>query len=209
MKVCSKCQRQLPETQFVKSGRYLDGLYPSCKECRKKVWQRLIDSTPLCCRCKVRPHCKTHQYCYECQREVRGDPPIPRFRRDVTNKTMCSKCKKLPRLPYSNYCRECLNISVRAFRKRHSNRPLPTDKRRKATARHYINGLLKHKKIKRKPCEVCGKPSQHFHHLDYHDRTTNVMHVCHPCHVQLEREKRRRLTERAAKVKEILTSVLN
>jgi hypothetical protein len=68
------------------------------------------------------------------------------------------------------------------------------EKRRKASARHYVNTLYKRGKVRRQPCQFCGGPSVHFHHLDYKDRTLNVQHVCLPCHVRLEREKRKQLT---------------
>lgn len=35
-KVCSKCNQKLPVSSFNKSSRNKDGIYSSCKECRKK-----------------------------------------------------------------------------------------------------------------------------------------------------------------------------
>jgi hypothetical protein len=39
MKVCSKCNRELHESEFYKSNRYLDGLRPSCKHCQKLYYE--------------------------------------------------------------------------------------------------------------------------------------------------------------------------
>jgi len=42
-KVCCKCKKELPKTEFYKDNRNLDGLYYSCKKCeneKRKEWQR-------------------------------------------------------------------------------------------------------------------------------------------------------------------------
>ena len=189
MKHCSKCQQYLDNSNFVKSDRYLDGLYPSCKECRKKTKLKTLADHPLCCRCKLKPHISYEPYCLECWRTIRGRlKPIRVV--DRTNKEWCSRCKQLPRLPYHNYCAACKNASHMEWSERQKVKPVPDEKRRKRSARHYINTLYKRGKIKRQPCEKCGAPSLNFHHLDYEDRTTNVQHLCFKCHVQAEREKR-------------------
>lgn len=194
LKTCSKCKRELLLERFVKSDRYSDGLYPLCKDCRKAIRLAGLKKYPMCSKCGKYPHTSNHRHCFACQREGRWQRPLVKFRRDHFNKTLCSDCKSAPRLEYHNYCSGCMNKAVRAWRKR-QNPPRPfSEERRKASARHYINTLFKRGKIKRKPCEVCGKPSDHFHHLDYKDRTTNVQHLCHQHHVEAERAKRKALT---------------
>ena len=184
----------MPETQFVKSERYSDGLYPSCKSCRRSARITTLSQHPLCYRCGIVPHQASNGYCYECDRLMKGREKPAKYRRDSKNKTMCCRCKVNPRQEYHGYCRPCANISVRiSLARRRHIRP-PDEHRRKASARHYINTLLRRGKIKRKPCKYCGAPSKHFHHLDYNDRTTNIEHVCHKCHVSLERDKRKALT---------------
>jgi hypothetical protein len=195
MKQCTKCKLWLTEDRYVKSDRYVCGLYPSCKDCRKKTTLKTLADHPLCCRCKLVPHARNMGYCLDCDR-LRKGKTIERSRSyNRDNKTMCSKCLKNPRLTYHNYCKECKNESVSKWIRKNSPRlkSRPFDpRRRKKSARHYINSLYKRGKVKRKPCEICndGTPSVNFHHLDYHDRTTNVMHVCLKHHVELERQKR-------------------
>lgn len=194
MKTCSKCRRVLELVCFVKSPRYSDGLYPSCKECRKKVFLNLVAKNIVCCRCRKRPHQPNHVHCYECQRELKGESKVPRYRRDSSNKLYCCKCKQLPRTAYGGYCLGCALKANEAWRKKQRPSQTRPEKKRKASARHYVNQLFKRGKLRRHPCEHCGAPSVHFHHLDYKDRTTNIQHVCLACHVRLEREKRKLLT---------------
>jgi hypothetical protein len=76
------------------------------------------------------------------------------------------------------------------WRGRHPN----WESRRKANARAYATGLLARGKIKRGPCEWCGKQSVSFHHLDYNDRTINFKHLCKECHLKgdkIERDKKK------------------
>lgn len=190
MKTCSKCQRQLDESNFVKSPRYLDGRYPSCKECKKKAKIKTLLDHPTCSRCKKNPHLRYTNYCLRCWREIRQRPVVPLRSYDPKNKEWCCKCKQRPRQEYHNYCRLCQNESQRKWQQAQKLKNIPDEKRRKKTARHYVNTLFKRGKIKRQPCERCGAQSQHFHHLDYKDRTTNIQHLCLPCHVEAEREKR-------------------
>lgn len=126
----------------------------------------------------------------DCHRAKKGRPVVPLRVYDPNNKEWCSKCRQMPRLPYHNYCHFCKKESTERWAAAQKPKIKPTEKQRKTTARRYINGLFKRGKIKRKPCELCGRPSQHFHHLDYNDRTTNVQHLCFGCHVQAERVKR-------------------
>lgn len=190
MKECSKCKCQLDESRFVKSPRYLDGLYPSCKSCRKIARDKTLADHPMCARCKVVPHLGYIPYCVECFRISKGRPVVPLRIRDANNKEWCSRCRQMPRLEYHNYCYFCKNTAHAKWEAAHNKKPKPTEKHRKYIARRYINGLFRRGKIKRKPCELCGRPSQHFHHLDYEDRTVNVQHLCFSCHVQAERTKR-------------------
>ncbi len=190
MKTCSKCRRELEEKCFVKSPRYRDGLYSSCKECRKKVLEDLLAKDPMCAKCRTKPHQPKHRYCYDCGRISKGYTKPPKFRRDSSNDYWCSKCKEFPRRPYHNYCHRCGNESTRQSSARKRARTPKPHITKKQRVRRFIYTLFQAGKIQRLPCELCGKPSAHFHHLDYEERTTNVMQVCHRCHVELERHKR-------------------
>lgn len=190
VKQCSKCKRELEETNFVKSARYLDGLYPSCKECRKKVLMDCLAKDPMCAKCKTKPHQPKHRYCYDCQRDAKGYTKPARWRRDSTNDYWCCRCKDAPRAPYHRYCYRCKNASTREWSARKRAKTLKPAITRKERVRRYIYTLYQAGKISREPCYLCGEPSVHFHHLDYEERTTNIIHLCRPCHVIVERNKR-------------------
>lgn len=191
MKECSKCKRQLDKSRFSKSDRYLDGLVSSCKDCHRATRMKTLSDHPLCFRCKEVPHLATTAYCLVCSRLMKGRTAVPKQPHDPANTDLCCMCKVQYRRPYHNYCYECGRIKAKQYRDSKKGQPVPDERRRKKSARHYINTLFKRGKIKRRPCEVCGEPSQHFHHLDYNDRTTNVQHLCFTCHVQAERLKRK------------------
>lgn len=193
MKTCSKCKVEQDETEFVKSPRYKDGLYPSCKTCRKETKTKALAANPLCSKCKEKPHVETHPYCYDCMRVSSGQPPVARYRRDNKNKK-CSHCKVAERLEYSTYCAECKRTTDNARIKKNGGwwQYITPEQRKKCVVRKFIHNRVKAGTFERKPCEVCGGPSE-FHHLDYEPRTLNVRHLCKEHHKQAEDEKR--LTE--------------
>ena len=195
VKTCSKCKKDLPRDRFVKSNRYHDGLYPSCKDCRKEALLKTLEEHPLCSKCKSQPHGKGRAWCDDCELKARGLPPR-KFKRDLTNK-LCSFCKVQPRAKGKNYCKDCANAYMKGWRDSRGGSwsCLTKEQRRKATARRYVYTQLQRGKIKREPCAKCGNPQTEFHHLDYNDRTMNVMHLCRPCHEEAERIKKSWLTE--------------
>lgn len=192
MKTCSKCKREQDLSCFVKSNRYKDGLYPSCKDCRKASREATLAKNPLCSKCGIKPHTSTHAYCYDCARIAMGDPPEPKFRRDVTNKTMCSKCKVKPRATGKNYCRDCSNAYNRnwIYENGGSWGVKSKEEKEKSVARHYASWLLKSGKIKRGKCAFCDQPGTEFHHFDYEPRTLNFVDICYRCHVDAHRKMR-------------------
>jgi hypothetical protein len=195
MKTCSKCKKDLARERFVKSARYSDGLYPSCKDCRKIALQKTLEDHPMCSRCKAQPHGNGRLWCDDCEIRERGLKPR-KFNRDPHNK-LCSFCKTQPRARGKKYCKECANAYLKGWRDSHGGSwaCLTEEQKRKATARRYINTQLGRGKIVRGPCVKCGSPNTEFHHLDYLDRTRNVIDLCRPCHEQEERIKKSKLTE--------------
>lgn len=197
MKTCSKCKKDLPRTSFVKSPRYSDGMYPSCKDCRKAAKLKTLSDHPMCARCGEKPHLENRAYCYECDRIMKGRDVVPKFNRDPENKTLCSRCKLKPRLEYHRYCRECKNEATNSCFNNHGGHwaYLGEDGRSKATVRHYANGLVKAGKISKQPCVECGNPNAQIHHLDYKPRTKNISWLCKRCHDQEHRRLKSLLTE--------------
>jgi hypothetical protein len=199
MKTCSKCKRELPEDQFVKSPRYRDGLYPSCKDCRRQVRRRWLATHPMCLRCGVKPHTEDHQYCYDCQRQAdKRNAGPPKFRRDSKNKR-CSFCKVNPRLPYHNYCESCKSEVHRKWLDANGGQwhyYSTRGQRAKLIARRYINTQIQRGKLKRQPCEVCGCLETQAHHNDY-DKPMDIRWLCKEHHDALHRwlrYKRKQLT---------------
>lgn len=196
MKTCSKCKKDFPRDRFVKSPRYVDGLYPLCKGCRKAIRLNGLKRKPLCSHCRFNPHQPNHAWCLECQRIERGEPKIPKFRRDTSNRTLCSRCKVNLRLPYHNYCKDCKNTHwVKWLKETCWYKHLTPEKKRKITNRRYFGNLVAAGKEQRKSCEICGEPKAEIHHLDYNHKTRNIRWLCKKHHVEAERVKKSLLTE--------------
>lgn len=146
----------------------------------------------LCSGCRVQPCTQNHNYCYACARIARGQPPIPKFRRDVTNKTMCSKCKVNPRLSYHRYCQTCKNTSTTDWAKRNGGHWAVKDKqgKKRAVARKLVFNRVHRGKMERKPCEVCGNPKVEAHHHKGYDgqNAYDVRWLCLQHHRESEKK---------------------
>ena len=198
MKVCSKCKRQLPEVCFVNSPRHSGGLYPSCNTCRNEVRKRWVEKQEVCTRCKSAPRMKSFPWCQACRRAYQGKPPTPKFKRrpNTSDPNFCSRCGIRPPRDYNAWCQPCSTEHNRQWRRSKAAAVMEArpERKRKKTARHYINTLFKRGKFSRGPCYLCGEPSLHFHHLSYEDRSRNVIDLCHSCHVLVHRALRKLLT---------------
>lgn len=213
MKVCSKCRRELEETSFVKSIRYNDGLYPSCKDCRREVRLARLRDNPLCSKCKTNPHAQNHSYCLNCIKESKirsktGDvrPRPPKFKtcsrcgirprgngRMICDdcKKMCSKCGNNIRTETSCWCQLCINLYCRERRRRlhgtlHAR--MSKEQKIKKAARASVRMAILLGKLKRLPCQMCGSlESQAHHHNGYEkDHRLDVMWLCRKHHRDFE-----------------------
>ena len=173
----------------MKSPRYKDGLYPSCKECRKKVMSACLEKDPMCRKCKIKPHQPSSLHCYGCGRDDKRYTHTPKWRRDSSNDYWCCKCKKEPRTPYQNYCVGCKRAYDNAWRNSRRGIKVPKPIRQKQAARRYIYWLYEKGEVVREPCCLCGDDSIHFHHMDYEPRTRNILHLCLKCHVVVTKKK--------------------
>jgi hypothetical protein len=199
VKTCSKCKRDLPEECFVKSPRYFDGKYPSCKECRKAVLQRILMEKPMCGKCGVKPHLPNHRYCEECLRFSQYGKR-DRLRRKPIRPGICPNCNERPSRKGRSYCQPCNNESTRRWlKKRGGTWRYLTRKgqRKKALARHLVHLHVSRGKLAKRPCEVCGNPKSEAHHHKGYDRehATDVRWLCKKHHDEAERVLKSLLTE--------------
>lgn len=200
MKLCTKCRKNLPLEAFSKSPRYVCGRYPSCKKCQqigRKAW---LIKQALCSKCGLHPRMKNGPWCDSCRRQSEGRSEVHWRRKPRGDRNFCPNCQIRPPLDYHAYCQICKNEATRKCLAKRRGVRLPSPILRKKSARHYVNTLHRRGKLKRQPCELCGNSRSVFHHLDYSDRTTNIMHLCFDCHVAVERAKRKLLTIQGLRV---------
>lgn len=194
MKTCSKCKRDLPLEAFSKSPRYRSGRYPSCKKCQQASRKDWLLRQTLCSKCGQHPRLKSGPWCDACRRQSEGRSRVAWVQKRAVDPNFCPKCQLRPRLEYHGYCQICARDAHKKWRASKRGTKKTPPELRKKSARHYVNTLYRRGKIKRQPCELCGNSLSVFHHLDYTDRTTNIMHLCFECHVAVERAKRKLLT---------------
>lgn len=188
MKTCSKCNRALPPDCFVKSERYLDGLYPSCKECRKKVRDDRLSKNPMCCRCKTERHLKSQPYCYRCSRIASGRPP-ERIRRRALSPDLCPVCNERPKSGNHSYCLKCKGQMHKNWMKSKGGQwaySTMRGTRHKLVARAYVNHLVQRHQLIPQPCEVCGNLEVEAHHNSY-ENPLDIRWICKEHHDALER----------------------
>lgn len=153
----------------------------------------------MCSKCQSETSLSYHAYCMKCVRISKGRSVTPKFYRDPSNK-LCSKCRTQPRATGKNYCSKCANDYLNKWREGHGGswKCLTESQKEKAKVRRFIHHRIEAGTVDRKPCEVCGNPDTQVHHLDYAPRTLNVIHLCQPHHLELEKLKKNGLTDQDA-----------
>lgn len=199
LKTCSKCKRDQPIDQFVRSPRYLDGHGSHCKTCRREYLERLLASRLICCQCKSEPHAKGIVYCERCKRLIDGRTETPKFRRDSSN-TLCSKCKTEPRKKHDRYCSNCRNAYNSTWMKQHGGmwkHQISKGHHDRVLARAAVNRNKRRGKIQGHSCEVCGDTkSEAHHHKGYSpEHALDVRWLCKRHHDEAERVEKSLLTE--------------
>ena len=199
MKTCSKCKKDQPKTNFVKSPRYRDGLYPICKTCRKETRLKGLSKTKFCKRCKANARSMSNFYCETCQRKMRGRKPITLFKRRASTNGLCCRCHKVPPLKYHWYCKDCQRDCFKRWwnRKGKNYKHSTPERREKYLARVYLHQQISRGKLKRQPCVVCGNPkSEGHHHNGYRkEHALDVVWLCKKHHDEAERVLKSKLTE--------------
>lgn len=222
-KSCSKCRRELPLTCFVKSSRYLDGLYPSCKECRGKLRIESLSKDPMCRSCRVVERTKGTAYCAECRRLNNLGPKRPKPVDWAAVRKLCISCKVNPRSAgKGRLCDECYKMCPKCKlreraaggavwcavcleplrkRKRHkypmkAYRSLTQEEKTKRDARKAVYFAVWAGVLTRGACEVCGRLEVQGHHESYErSQWLIVRWLCRVHHVALERWEKSQLTK--------------
>lgn len=146
----------------------------------------------ICTKCGLQPALSYHPYCYTCLRIARGQPAVPKFLRDPSNKTLCSKCKKRPRAKSHNYCNECRNECVKQWAKEKGGywKWITSDPERhkRYLARKMVYNRVYRGQVVKGVCEVCGNPEVQAHHDDY-DKPLEVRWLCLDHHPEADKKK--------------------
>ena len=126
LKLCFKCLRNLPLSEFYRHPKMADGHLNKCKECTR------LDA--------ARYAALNHEKVKERER-TRNQRPERVYARALR--------QKLLRAKYPH----------------------------KYKARNAVSNAIRDGKLDRKPCEVCGDPQSHAHHVDY-SRPLDVVWLC-------------------------------
>jgi hypothetical protein len=90
----------------------------------------------------------------------------------------CSACGEPNHREGQRYCFLCHAAYMREWRKTH---PLADEAKRRAKCRAYTRVYIRRGKLKREPCEVCGRKLVQPHHHDY-GKPLDVRWLCIPHH---------------------------
>ena len=181
-KVCRRCNRELPEIKFHKKHSRRAG---SCRECQKlkpepasiplylvsgpihpkKAPWLLPKPDPI--SFFEHPYKIVTQRCYSCK----TIKPVSDFHR-----------KKSMPSGFTDQCKICKNLqNLGRPRKGKSVSPLF---RRQKHASKRVARALKHGRLNKKPCQICGDPLSQAHHQDY-SRPLSVVWLCKSHHAQV------------------------
>lgn len=182
MKTCTKCKKELLESEFTKHSQKKDKLNSWCRACEKIEKGKSLLRNPLCSMCHVSPHMDGDRLCYPCSRKSKGrGEPSCRRRKDLGGK--CPRCETRYRNEGQPYCPPCkLDYQNEKRAKKWHERYVGNEAKRIETNRGYATNLLARGKIRRGSCVFCGAPGTQFHHYDYERKTRNFEDVCDGCH---------------------------
>jgi len=122
--------------------------------------------------------------CFKCEQEK----PVDQFYRHPTMKdgrvNKCKKCntfdvrenRKLKVTYYREYDRKRGNRQTKEDRAKYKN-AWPE----KYKAHCAVNNAVRDGRLKKEPCEKCGRTDVHGHHDDY-NKPLSVRWLCPPCH---------------------------
>lgn len=96
-------------------------------------------------------------------------------------KPYCRNCPNTVRGPGKSLCHDCHSKYQVEWRRRN---PLEGAAKKRSQARAYLHMNVKRGKVKKQPCEVCGKTKVEAHHPDY-SKPLEVRWLCQRHHLAL------------------------
>ena len=196
MKVCYRCRKEKALSEFCKDKSRVDGLDPYCKECEKEKREEL----------------KAKGYFEEYRRKNRErmnkkaaerywrDPEKFRARKRKYDASEQGKIANAKR-NHAQWIetrddpewREKRATWARAYRESHQEKHRLDSARQRikftdeTKAKSIVNHAIRDGKLKREPCEICGKEPAQAHHDDY-NYPLKVRWLCQDCHAKWHRD---------------------
>lgn len=125
-KVCNRCHRELPITEFHRNHTRKDGYQCQCKECQRELAHAMYVKREEAKQTQEPTETPTTKVCAKCHREL----PVENFGHTKKNKN-----------GLKSYCRDCENENCRKYRAKRYGQP---KKERKPKTMDFpvINDLL-------------------------------------------------------------------
>lgn len=128
-KVCNRCHRELPITEFHRNHTRKDGYQCQCKECQKELAQAMYKKREEKKKAEAAEHpveVPTTKVCAKCKREL----PVEMFGHTPKNKN-----------GLKSYCKDCENENSRKYRAQRYGQP-KKERRPKRVDSPVINDLI-------------------------------------------------------------------
>lgn len=196
VKVCYRCRKEKAFSEFCKDKSRVDGLNPYCKECEKEKRERLRDEGYFK-EYSEKNRERLNAQARECYHK---DPEKFRERRRAYGATEQGK-KVIAEYNHAHWLRTRDDpewkakraAQAKAYRQLHKEEHKLDSARQRikfadeTKAKSMVNHAIRDGKLKREPCEVCGKEPAQAHHDDY-NYPLKVRWLCQDCHAKWHRD---------------------
>ncbi len=173
VKICSKCERELAVACFHRDKTKFDGLFPSCKECRRGVSASYyLENKEKICRS------------VGCRRVVVSE--ARRIEREAyelehADEIEALKLGKAEARREKNRVRERERYWADPEKIKARNREYRRKNPEKQAARSLVTSAIRSGELIQEPCEVCSEEKVEAHHDDY-SKPLVVRWLCSVCH---------------------------
>lgn len=196
LKICYRCREEKPFSDFCKNKSRADGLGPYCKECEKEKREALKARgyfEEYAKKNRERLNKKAVEYYWK-------NPEKAREKNRVNNSKPERK-QKIAEYNHAHWLRTRDDPEWRAkraaqarnYRLEHQEEHRLDSARQRAKfadeakANSAANHAIRDGKLKREPCEACGKEPAQAHHDDY-NYPLKVRWLCKDCHARWHRD---------------------